>query len=85
MARVFSGSIQSKRKGELQEIAVALGARTEGTKEELQTRIRKYLDDNPHFAVDPSFSSLDIKRKKSLQPQPIIPCVACQLFYVYFD
>ena len=65
---VYSGTLQSKKKAELKEIASALHISESGTREDLQQRIRKHLDDNQtsleHNLV---FSGL-FKRKKGLQP-----------------
>jgi hypothetical protein len=66
---MFSGSLQPKKKSELQAIAGALGLNDVGTKEDLQIRIKAHLD--KHQATleeDPDFAGLFGKRKKSVQP-----------------
>ncbi|KAL4077627.1 hypothetical protein J3A83DRAFT_4185970 [Scleroderma citrinum] len=65
----FSGSLQSKKKAELLEIALALQISDRGTKEEVQARIKKRLDDNPHLKDNPAFSGLLGRGKRSMQPQ----------------
>ena len=55
MPPVYSGALQPKKKGELQEIAGALSLATSGTKDDIQTRIKDHLDvydlsDDPQFA-----------------------------------
>ncbi|OAX40746.1 hypothetical protein K503DRAFT_791187 [Rhizopogon vinicolor AM-OR11-026] len=65
----FSGTIPSKRKGELQEIAIALDVSDSGTRDELQARIKKHLEKHQsRYEDDPTFSGLYGKRKKSVQP-----------------
>ncbi|KAL4063981.1 hypothetical protein V8B97DRAFT_1989806 [Scleroderma yunnanense] len=65
----FSGSLQPKKKAELLEIALALQISDRGTKEEVQARIKKHLDDNPHLGDNPAFAGLFGRRKRSVQPQ----------------
>ncbi|KAJ3813128.1 hypothetical protein F5876DRAFT_35868 [Lentinula aff. lateritia] len=65
MALIFAGSLQIKKKGELQSLALALKISTEGNKEEVQTRIKKYLDENQsELEEDPQFSGLFDRRRK---------------------
>lgn len=72
MAPIFSGSLQPKKKSELQDIAVALKISDLGTKEEIVQRISKHLDANQDsLEENPTFSGLFTRRKRSLQPQPI--------------
>ncbi|KAH0834027.1 hypothetical protein J3R83DRAFT_11264 [Lanmaoa asiatica] len=70
MARVvYSGSLQPKKKADLVEIALALGISDVGTKEDIQIRIRKHLDDNQaSLEENPAFAGLFFKRKKAGQP-----------------
>jgi hypothetical protein len=80
--RSFSGALQPKKKGELQEIAVALRLSDQGNKEELQNRIRLHLDKHQNtLEDDPVFAGLFGRRKRSLQPQPLPGCVF-RLFFV---
>lgn len=72
MAPIFSGSLQPKKKSELQDIAVALRISDLGTKEEIVQRISKHLDANQDsLEENPAFSGLFIRRKRSVQSQPI--------------
>jgi hypothetical protein len=68
---VFSGALGPKKKKELSEIARALQISDEGTKEELQARIRKHLDQNPHLEDDTMYAGLYPRRKRSVQPLPV--------------
>ena len=73
---VYSGSLQPKKKAELREIALALRINDTGTKEEVQHRIRKHLDDNQAtLEDDPAFSGLFTRRKRTV-PQSIHPYVS---------
>ncbi|KAF8553616.1 hypothetical protein OG21DRAFT_1207643 [Imleria badia] len=63
---VYSGTLPSKKKAELKEIALALHISDAGTREDLQQRIRKHLDDNQtSLEHNPVFSGL-FKRKKGV-------------------
>ncbi|KAJ3901900.1 hypothetical protein F5879DRAFT_1011183 [Lentinula edodes] len=65
MAPIFAGSLQPKKKSDLQSLASALNISTEGTKEEVQTRIKMYLDKNQsELAEDPQFSGLYDRRRR---------------------
>ena len=71
----FSGSLQPKKKAELQEIATALQISDQGTKEDLQNRIKGYLEKNQtKLEEEPTFAGLfsRVKRKRggSEKPQP---------------
>ncbi|KAH7924455.1 hypothetical protein BV22DRAFT_1090912 [Leucogyrophana mollusca] len=72
----FTGTLRSKRRAELLEIAKALQINESGTKEDLQTRIKKHLDANQTDLEDePAFAGLFAKMKKSSaqsQPQPAV-------------
>jgi len=65
----FSGSVQSKKKADLQAIALALSISDSGTKEDLQVRIKKHLEKHQsEYEDDPTFTGLYGKKKKSVQP-----------------
>lgn len=79
----FTGSLQPKKKADLQEIATALQISDTGTKEELQNRIKEHLDKNQFkLEEDPAFSGLysRIRKKRgpSVQPQaqPVVGCAS---------
>ncbi|KAK0463178.1 uncharacterized protein EV420DRAFT_1304200 [Desarmillaria tabescens] len=74
----FSGSLQPKKKADLQHIANSLGISDAGTKDELQLRIKKHLDNNQDVLEgDPQYAGLygvrsrggAVARKPSVQPQ----------------
>lgn len=72
----FSGALPSKKKAELQEIATALQISDQGTKDDLQTRIKDHLDKHQtKLEEEPAFAGLfgRVKRKRggSEKPQPI--------------
>ena len=79
----YSGALQPKKKAELLEIALALDISEKGTKEEIQARIKKHLDDNPHLGDNPAFTGLFGRRKRSVQPHLPSSCVA-YLVYLRF-
>ncbi|KAF8627600.1 hypothetical protein AX17_006171 [Amanita inopinata Kibby_2008] len=67
---VFSGSLQPKKKFELQDIAAALKISDQGTKDEIQSRIKKHLDNHQSTLEDnPRFAGLYGRRRRSAQPQ----------------
>jgi hypothetical protein len=70
MASAYSGALQPKKKSELQQIAIALKLSRSGTKDELQSRIKKHLDDNQDaLEDDPTFAGL-FGRRKGIQAVP---------------
>ncbi|KAI5118713.1 hypothetical protein M0805_004513 [Coniferiporia weirii] len=74
MSSQYSGSLLVKKKAELQDIANALGIADGGTREDLQQRIKRHLDDHSaDLEGDPVFSGLYArKRQRSLQPPGVI-------------
>ena len=64
MPSVYSGALQPKKKSELQAIAEALSLATTGTKDDLQTRIKDYLDAND-LSDDPQFGGLYVGKRKT--------------------
>ncbi|KAF8981500.1 hypothetical protein BDQ17DRAFT_1416163 [Cyathus striatus] len=59
---VFSGSLSSKNKDDLQDIATALSLSKEGKKSEILTRIQAYFDTNPDTKALPRFAGLFNRR-----------------------
>jgi hypothetical protein len=65
----YSGALQPKKKAELQQIASALRISDQGTKEDLQNRIKSHLDQNQAtLEEEPIFAGLFGRRKRSVQP-----------------
>lgn len=84
MAPVYSGSLQPKKKYELQEIALALRLSGQGTKDDLVQRITKHLDmRQDELEEHPTFTGLYSRRKRSVQPQPLLRCV--EVFYFIYN
>ncbi|KAK7030612.1 SAP domain-containing protein [Favolaschia claudopus] len=72
MSTTFSGALQPKKKSELQQIANALDIDSTGTKDDLQTRLKKHLDKNrSELEDDPVFAGLYGRRKRSVPPPEI--------------
>lgn len=70
----FSGALPPKKKSELQQIASALDIDSSGTKDDLQSRIKKHLDNNQaELEDDPVFTGLFGRRKRSVQPPVYVP------------
>ena len=70
----FSGSLQVKKKAELQEIATALSLPDIGTREELLSRIKRYIDEHTaELEDDPKLSGLVTSRKRQRSVQPSAP------------
>ncbi|KAG9007466.1 hypothetical protein FRB94_001229 [Tulasnella sp. JGI-2019a] len=65
----YSGSLASKKKQDLQDLASDLGIDTSGTKDDLQERIKRHLAEHQELAQDPRFSGL-YSRKKPANRQP---------------
>ncbi|KAI0038912.1 hypothetical protein FA95DRAFT_1577934 [Auriscalpium vulgare] len=55
---VFSGSLSSKKKDELEDIAAALGLSEDGLKADIQDRIQRHLEMHPQLAENPRFAEL---------------------------
>ncbi|KAF7317948.1 SAP domain-containing protein [Mycena kentingensis (nom. inval.)] len=68
MAILYTGALAPKKKSELQAIADALEIDNTGTKDELQTRIKKHLDTHQDLEDDPVFAGLYGRRKRSVPP-----------------
>ena len=58
----FSGSLRTKAKAQLQDIASALGLPVEGTKKVVVERIQAHLDATPALADHPRFAGLRARR-----------------------
>jgi hypothetical protein len=80
----YSGALHPKKKAELQEIASALRISDQGTKEDLLIKIKSHLDKNQAILEEePKFAGLFGRRKRSDQPQPLLPRSADTLIPLY--
>lgn len=70
MSYRFTGSLQAKKKGDLQTIAKELGEPDAGTRDDLVKLITLHLKLNPQLESDSRFSGLfaSLIRQRSLQP-----------------
>ena len=77
--RVFTGSLSSKNKTELEDVGDALGLDISGTKAVLVARITGHFNEHPRFKEDPRFSGLFDRsrgRKRAApenQPDGLLP------------
>lgn len=69
--RVFTGSLSSKNKTELEDVSDALGLDISGTKAVLVTRITGYFNEHPRFKEDPRYSGLFERSRGRKRPAPI--------------
>ena len=70
----FSGALQPKKKAELQEIATALQISDQGTREDLQNRIKGHLDKHQtKLEEEPAFAGLfgRVKRRRAGSEKPL--------------
>jgi hypothetical protein len=68
----YTGSLASKSKPDLQEIAEALALSKDGTKQDLQTRINTHFDAHPRFKEDPKYVGLFIRTRGQKRPAQAI-------------
>jgi hypothetical protein len=68
----YMGSLASKSKPDLQEIAEALALPKDGTKQDLQTRINAHFDAHPRFKEDPKYIGLFIRTRGQKRPAQAI-------------
>ena len=69
--RVFTGSLSSKNKTELEDVGDALGLDISGTKAVLVTRITKHFNEHPRFKEDPRYSGLFERSRGRKRPAPV--------------
>jgi len=73
----FAGALPPKKKQELQEIALALNISDQGTKDEIQTRIKKHLDENAGtLESNPTFAGLYTSRARGKRQTSVQPVAA---------
>ena len=77
MPPAYSGALQPKKKSELQEIAEALELATTGTKDDIQTRIKEYLDAYD-LSEDPQFGGLYVGKRKTRKEEVAPPSYVLQ-------
>ncbi|KAG6874107.1 hypothetical protein C0992_008100, partial [Termitomyces sp. T32_za158] len=65
---IFAGSLGTKNKTDLQDLALVLGLSLKGKKIDLQQRIEDKFNDHPELKVEPRFSGLF--RRSQKQPAP---------------
>ena len=70
MSYQFSGSLQTKKKGELQIIAQQLGEPDGGTRDDLVKVITRRLENSPQLEQDSRFSGLFTSRIRQRSVQP---------------
>ena len=68
---IFTGSLGSKNKTELQDLATALNLSIEGTKPDLTTRISAHFNEHPDLKAHERFVSL-FGRHGQKRPAPIV-------------
>jgi len=70
--RIFTGSLSSKNKTELEDITDALRLDISGTKPvPVVTRISTYFNEHPHFKEDPRYSGLFEHSRGCKRPAPV--------------
>ncbi|KAF8988602.1 hypothetical protein BDQ17DRAFT_1196352, partial [Cyathus striatus] len=73
---VFMGSLDSKKKGELEDIALVLRLLTTGSKSEIQAQIVDYFESHPQEKESARFSSLFNTHQghcAMAEPHPTVP------------
>ena len=67
-SEIFTGTLTSKTRPDLQDIAHALSIRTDGKKQELVDRINGHATSHPEVKENPRFSSLFVQRGRGRLP-----------------